>query len=229
MSGGRLVTYPDRDTQARELAATVGDELRAALEGKANATLAVAGGKTPAKFFELLSRQKLDWARVVVLPTDERVVAENDERSNMGLIRRTLLKNEAAAARAFPLVGADGSVSFDATEADLRLHLPLDVCVLGMGEDMHTASLFPGAKRLAEGLDLKNGRVLIEIEAPNAAEPRISLTAAVLRWAAHVHLLIAGAGKRAALERARSGRDWAEAPVRSILTGSVDTNIHYSD
>ena len=103
--------------------------------------------------------------------------------------------------------------------------LPLSCCVLGMGEDMHIASLFPGAVGLAAAL-AADAPPLKAVRAPGTGEPRVTLTAPVLNASLHIHLLIAGAGKRAALDRAaRCGRD-TDAPVRVILNAAA---IHYAE
>ena len=96
-------SYPDRDTLMRDLAELVADQLRAAHATKDRATLAVPGGTTPAPFLRWLSEIELDWKDVHVLPTDERLVAESNPRSNAGLIRSNLIREEAARAHLVPL------------------------------------------------------------------------------------------------------------------------------
>lgn len=223
--------YADRGEQASRLASIVADELRAALSSGGTATLAVPGGTTPGAFLTALSEARLDWSRVTVLPTDERVVAPDDARSNARLVRETLLRNAAGAATLLELVSTAPvtDLQLAAAEAVLRARLPLDVCVLGMGDDMHTASLFPGADGLGQALAGDGGHTVCRISAPGAPEPRITLTASVLAGARHCHLLIAGVSKKAALEVALSGIDPLEAPVRVVLSGVNPVHIHYSD
>ncbi|MEM7615900.1 MAG: 6-phosphogluconolactonase, partial [Pseudomonadota bacterium] len=105
---------------------------------------------------------------------------------------------------------------------------PLDCCVLGMGEDMHTASLFPGADRLTEAL-APDAPPLLPMRAPGAPEPRLTLTAPVLRASRALHLLITGAAKQLTLEKALNDQPTSEAPVRTVLTAPTPITVHYAD
>lgn len=216
--------YPDRDTLMRSLAELVADQLRAAHATREVATLAVPGGTTPAPFLTALSEADLPWADVRVLPTDERRVSEFSERSNHRLIAETLIRNAAAAAELValhePLVGS--------LEKRVEAVLPIDVLVLGMGADMHTASLFPGAPELAAAL-APDAPVVLEIRPPSQPEARLTLTARVLRAADVVHILITGADKLAALHTALADGPVEEAPVRAVLTSPAPVTVHYAE
>jgi len=215
--------YPDRGTLMRDLAELVADQLRAAHASKDRATLAVPGGTTPRPFLEALSEADLAWADVSVLPTDERLVSELSSRSNLRLIRESLLRNAAAEARLValhePLLGT--------MTARVEAVLPIDVLVLGMGADMHTASLFPGAPELAAAL-ADDAPALVEIHPPSQPEARLTLTAPVIRGASVIHVLITGEDKLAAIERAVAGGPLAEAPVRVALTAPCPVTVHYA-
>jgi 6-phosphogluconolactonase len=216
--------YPDRDTLMRDLAELVADQLRAAHAGKGHATLAVPGGTTPGPFLKELSEADLVWKDIRVMPTDERMVSELSPRSNARLIRETLLTGPAAEAHFVdlyePLIGA--------RPARVAAALPIDVLVLGMGADMHTASLFPGAPELAAAL-AEDAPELVEITPPGQPEARLTLTARVLRAAGVVHILITGADKVAALEQALQDGPVAEAPVRAVLTAPGPVTVHYAE
>ena len=222
--------YPGRSSLMKELAGLVAEELKRALMQKGSASLAVPGGTTPGPFFEHLRAIKLDWSRVSVLLTDERFVPESSPRSNTALIRQTLLQEEAAEANYVPLYeeAATPERVLDLLQERVQAVLPLDVCVLGMGADMHTASLFPGGDLLARALDCR-APVLLPMRAPGADEPRLTLTAPVFRMAGVVHLLITGEEKRAALTQAGNAASVLAAPVRVVLDREDPTLIHYAD
>ena len=215
--------YPDRDAMMRDLAELVADQLRGAHASKGHATLAVPGGTTPGPFLSALAEADLPWGEIRVMPTDERMVSELNPRSNARLIRETLLRGPAAVAHFVdlyePLLGP--------RRARVAAALPLDVLVLGMGADMHTASLFPGAPELAAAL-APDAPELLDIHPPEQPEARLTLTAPVLRAASVIHILITGADKLAALERALADGPVAEAPVRAVLTAPCPVTVHYA-
>lgn len=221
--------YLDRAALAQGLAIRVAGELTTALTWQKRALLAVPGGTTPGLFLEALSRTELEWDRVDVILTDERWVPVDSPRSNFRLLRTTLLKNRAASAHAISLYREAESPEdrLDEIEAEVRQLLPIDVCVLGMGADGHTASLFPQGDRLGEALAEDGTRAVLPLRAPGADEPRITLTAPVLRGARHIHLLIAGAEKVRTLEEALRPGPWVEAPVRAAL-GAAGCDVHYA-
>lgn len=211
--------YPDRDTLMRSLAELVADQLRAAHATKRRASLAVPGGTTPGPFLTALSEADLVWSEIDVLPTDERQVSELSHRSNARLIRETLLRGPAEAAHFIPL--QDGARKIEPI-------LPLDVLVLGMGADMHTASLFPGAPQLGAAL-AEGAPPLMEIAPPSQPEKRITLTGPVIAGASVIHVLITGADKLAALETALQEGPVAAAPIRVALTAPCPVTVHYAD
>ncbi len=222
-----IVEYTDREALALGLAGKVAQELGDALAAKGRATLAVPGGTTPGPFLAGLCLQAIDWDQINVMLTDERFVPETSDRSNTRLLRDTLLQNYAAAARLVPFYAqADQPEDvIEALKTRIVSALPLDVCVLGMGADMHTASLFPGADLLDQAL-AKDAPSLLPMRAPGAPEPRLTLTAPVLAAARHCHILITGAAKIEALEQALQPGPVAEAPIRVVLARPV--TVHYA-
>lgn len=226
-----FLQYPDRETLMENLAEDVAAQLVDSIAAKGRATLAVPGGNTPGPFLAKLSKVDLDWSKVNVMLTDERFVPETSDRSNTRLLRGTLLQNHAAAATMIPFYAPADTPEdvLDDLTAAIKTALPLDVCVLGMGDDMHTASIFPGADRLDEALDLNGVAVLLPMRAPNAPEPRLTLTAPILRGAGYIHILITGAVKRAALETALIEGPGTDAPIRVILDAPTQVDVHYAD
>jgi 6-phosphogluconolactonase len=221
----KLVEYPDSELMMFDVADALASELSAALRQNEAVTFCVAGGNTPGPVFDILSALNLDWGRVTVIPSDERWVDEGNERSNARLLKKRLLVGKAAAARFVPL-HADTPMPEDAVEplaAAIAPCLPISVALLGMGADMHTASLFPGADRLEEALS-PDAPILVPMRAPGAGEPRVTLSARVIEDAMSIHILITGAEKRAALMRAQTLSP-EQAPVRAVLDAAT---VHWA-
>lgn len=221
----RLETYPDREMLMLGLANIIAGQLAEFLRRDGRATLSVPGGTTPGPIFDTLSGVDLDWANVAVVLNDERWVPETSDRSNTRLVRERLLRGHAAQARMIPLYAPSDTpeAMLPALEDGLRPYLPISVLLLGMGADMHTASLFPGVDRLAEGLTSE--ALILPMRSDAAGEPRVTLTAPVLKAAYNIHLLITGPEKRAALDRAQ-GLTPLEAPVRAILDTAT---VHWAE
>lgn len=221
-----LEVYPDREILMLGLANIIAGQLADFLRRDGKATLSVPGGTTPGPIFDTLSGVDLDWANVAVVLNDERWVPESSDRSNTRLVRERLIRGRAAQARLIPLYApADRpEPMLDALSDGLLPHLPISVLLLGMGTDMHTASLFPGADRLEEALSA-TAPLLLPMRAEAALEPRVTLTAPVLRAAFNIHILITGAEKRAALDRAMTLTP-SEAPVRAVLDNAT---VHWAE
>ncbi|WP_411839498.1 6-phosphogluconolactonase [Paracoccus sp. ME4] len=218
--------YPDREMLALSVADRIASQLAQHLRGHDRATLCVPGGTSPAPVFETLSGADLDWSRVTVVLGDERWVDGEHKRSNSRLLRRHLLKDKAAAADYIDLYTGDVSpdLATDGLADRLAPHLPLTVVLLGMGNDMHTASLFPGADHL-EAAMAPDAAPVMAIRAEGAEEPRITLTRPVLADALNIHVLIMGPEKREALERAQKS-DPMDAPIRAFLDQAT---VHWAE
>lgn len=218
--------YASREAQVAALAGAILDGLRAAIAARGRATLSVPGGTSPGPVFDLLAQADLDWSRVAIVLNDERWVNDASPRSNTRLLRDRLLVGPAAKAQLLPLYRAAPRPEDAMAELATAIapHLPIDVLLLGMGADMHTASLFPGADFLARAL-APDAPVLMALRADAAGEPRITLTAPVLQAARAVHVLITGMEKRTAIERA-TGLPMELAPVNVILDRAV---VHWAE
>ncbi len=220
--------FNDMDAQMRGLCDAVRGELAGALATRGRAVLAVPGGRTPAPFFEMLAGcGDLDWQNIVVLLTDERCVAEDSPRSNGRLLRASLLQNHAAVAQYLPIYDHSCGDSGGGL-ADLAGVLPLDVCVVGMGADAHTASLFADSPELGKAL-ADDAPPLVRVSAPSMGEDRVTLSAGALRSASSVHILISGADKYTALQAAMLAGEVADAPIRAILHGHKRWDVYFKD
>lgn len=215
-----LRAFPDRRSLAEALAAEVAEALKGAVAESGAAALAVSGGSTPKLFFDALSKQDLDWSSVTVTLVDERWVPDTDERSNARLIREHLLVNAAAKAAFVPLF--NGAAAPEGALPDIQqriadLSLPLAVAVLGMGDDGHTASFFPGGDRLEDAIDPSGKALVMPMRATAAIEPRITLTLPVLLAAKKLVLHIEGERKSEVLDRALAADDVRAMPIRAVI------------
>ncbi|APE43356.1 6-phosphogluconolactonase [Sulfitobacter alexandrii] len=220
-----LIEYPDREILAMKVANRLAGELKKCLMTHEFASFAVPGGTTPGPIFDMLSGTALEWERVHVMLTDERWVSERDERSNGALVRDRLMTGHAAAARFIPFFqpGMDAETGAAALAPTLDPELPLSLLVLGMGEDMHTASLFPGAEGV-EAAMAGNAPNLCPVHVEGQEIARVTLPAHVLRGAMSTHVVIFGDAKRAALERAE-GLPPEEAPIAAVLNSA---EVHWA-
>jgi 6-phosphogluconolactonase len=212
--------HPDLDTLSRELATQIAAILNAGIAARGLASLVVSGGQSPVKFFEHLRAQAVEWNRVCVALADERWVEPSDANSNERLVRDALLKDRAAAARFLGLKNAAptpdlGAVS--AWETFARVPRPFDAVMLGMGDDGHTASLFPGSPNLLKALNPEASAGCIGMWAPTPPQPRLSLNLTALLDARRIVVLIAGDSKWQTLLAARGSGAVQEMPVRAVL------------
>jgi 6-phosphogluconolactonase len=208
---------------AAALADAVSASLAAALAARERASLVVSGGRSPIGFFQCLREATIDWSRVVVTLADERWVPPTHPDSNARLVAVHLLQGAAAAARFVPLwngAPTPAAAIAERTAALAELPRPFDALVLGMGEDGHTASLFPAAAGLAAALDSHGKAQLVAIDPPAAPHPRLSLTLAALLDSRRIHLPLGGAAKHAVYRRAKADCDPLRLPVAAVLCQS---------
>ena len=210
--------FADGAQAAANLATRIATLLSDAIATHGNASLALSGGRSPKPVLEALAATPLDWSKVVVTLVDERWVAPDAADSNERLLRETLLTGPAAAARFVPMKNdaPDAYAGQPAVEAAFAaIPWPLDIVLLGMGEDGHTASLFPAAAELADGLS--SAARTIAVTPPAAPHQRLSLTASAILASRHIFLQIGGEAKKAVYDKARAHGPVEQLPIRLAL------------
>lgn len=218
----------EADSQLVEgLALRVAKALRVAIDERGRALLVVSGGRSPVAFFERLAQEPLPWKQVLVSLADERWVPVSDANSNEALVRRHLLQGHAADACMIGLYRPAESLEQAAQLADQAITgLPtIDVLVLGMGDDGHTASLFPDSPLLDVALRPDCPHALLPMRAPVAPHERLSLTLPRLAGARLSLLAIQGPSKLATLARALQAGEASELPIRALLKAPLQ--IHW--
>lgn len=212
--------FDDGRSMASAVADSVAAMLRLGLWQRGDASLLVSGGRSPVPFLRALSQRRLDWSRVSVSLVDERWVPADHADSNTRLVRENLLQGAAAGANFVPLYGGEPGPEEGLAACELRLRSlrrPFDAVVLGMGEDGHFASLFPGRDELATLL-APGAPTVAATHPASAAHARITLTLAALQNARNLVLQITGERKRAVLERAAlHNTDERALPIAALL------------
>lgn len=209
--------FPTAETHAEQLAIAVAEQLKQTIAVKGQAVLAVSGGRSPIAFFHALSQQPLAWDKVIVTLVDERVVATNHADSNTALVREHLLINHAKVAGFHGLLAdnvayenVDLASSTALANIANQAFIQPDTIILGMGEDAHTASLFPHVADLAASDDI------IAVVPQTAPYARLSLSLKAILQAQCVYLAIGGAGKMAVYQQAKAEKNAAQ-PISYVL------------
>ncbi|HHA4043165.1 TPA: 6-phosphogluconolactonase [Neisseria gonorrhoeae] len=225
--------YENAAEAAQSLADAVADALQGALDEKGGAVLAVSGGRSPIAFFNALSQKDLDWKNVGITLADERIVPTNHADSNTGLVREYLLKNKAAAAVWIPMV-EDGKTETElhpdaVVDYALKHYKQPDVLILGMGNDGHTASIFPKAPQFQTAIDGLAGVALVHTTPVTAPHERISMTLDAIAHTGHVFLAIQGEEKKAVFDQAAQGEN-REYPISLVLNHQgVNCHVFYAE
>ena len=212
--------YDSLDELGDAVAGDVGFIVDSAVEARNASLIALPGGKTAPAIFPKLAAQKLPWKRVTIVPTDERLVPMDDDRSNVRAIARSFLS---VGARVVPIVADIPDYKLAGNSADARLQdlsWPPDLVWLGVGEDGHTASIFTGPD-LQDALDAPRARRAVGVmpdplpaEAPVA---RVTLTRAAILSARTILIVITGDKKRALLEQAIADGQSSTVPMGRVL------------
>ena len=228
----QLNEFTNREILDEQLAEQVSSLLSEAIKLKGKASIAVSGGSTPKGFFNLLSQKDIDWSVVTITLADERWVDINDEASNTRLVHENLLVNKATKAKFFHI--KQGEELNAETLSDLIFaadsnFLPFDVLILGMGEDGHTASLFPCSDQIDACFSMSTAS-LLKVQPKTAPHVRISFSFKSLIQSKNIFLHICGTNKKPVLENALAGDDVREMPIRGFLQHSqINTNIYWAE
>jgi len=227
-----LNEFDNRAQLDDSLAGKVAELLEQAVQEKGSASIAVSGGSTPKGFFTKLSQCDLPWKNITVTLADERWVNVESDSSNTRLVHENLLQGKAKAATFFHI--KQGETLNEQTLNTLNLAadkglLPLDVLILGMGEDGHTASLFPCSDEIEQAL-AENSSSLLKVTPKTAPHDRITFSFACLQQSQHTILHICGEGKKVVLDKAIAGHDVFEMPIRAFLHHpSLQTNVYWAE
>lgn len=224
--------YEDMDELAEAVAGDVGFVIESAIDARGSAVIALAGGRTPGPILEKLAAAQIDWKRVVIFPTDERLVALDDPLSNVAMLAKIFLPK---GARVVPLISekaADYKLAGSAASSRLGdFHWPPDLVWLGVGDDGHTASIFAGPD-LDDALNAPAERRMVGVMPdplpPEAPVARVTLTRAAVQSAKSITIVLTGDKKRALLEQAIKDGDSSPLPVGRVLAGlETPIDIHW--
>lgn len=223
-------TFESRDQLMDAVAEQIATRLQDSIDRRGVALLAVSGGSTPKTLFPRLAEKAIDWSAVKICLVDERWVEPDDTDSNERLVRDLLLQGPASAATFVPMKNAAPTPGEGVTSrhSDYEaLPWPADVMQLGMGEDAHTASLFPAADELQYGLTTP--RRILAVTPPAAPHRRMSLSLSAILDSRSIMLVTTGAAKLPVIEEALSGNDVQAMPIRGVFTATTPVNIYYAD
>ena len=227
MTTYRIERAGDSDSLARRASETIATQISQVLDQRDRCRIALSGGSTPAKAYALLGQEHLPWERVDVVLGDERWVAADDESSNARMLRNTLFDGGPGASASFhavPTVELSDADASAAAFADLVSRIcpgepPIfDLMLLGLGDDGHTASLFPGTE--APGVTDRWATV-----GRGKGLDRITLTAPVLSAARQVIFLVGGSAKQEALRRLIDPLESAERTPARLVQPANDVLI----
>lgn len=230
----------DKASLADHLAGELTTEISNAIHERGSAVLALSGGSTPKPLFEALAQCDIDWCKVIITLVDERWVNEEHELSNAAFMKAFLLSKLPESVRFVPLYqyadSARDSLAFviadylQATESSIDAPRAFDVVVLGMGGDGHTASFFPDANNIADLVDLDSKETLLTCHSPSTQVERVTWSLPILLNTHFLALHFTGEDKKAVFEKATSGDDVRELPIRSaVFQDRATLNVYYAD
>jgi 6-phosphogluconolactonase len=223
--------YDSLGELADAVAGDIGFIVESAIDARGSSLIAVPGGSTGPAVFGKLAAQSLPWKKVTIIPTDDRLVPMDDERSNVRAIAKAFLP---VGARVIPIAAEIADYRLAGNSADARLQdlsWPPDLVWLGMGKDGHTASIFAGPD-LQDALDAPKTRravgVMPDPLPPEAPVARVTLTRSAILSARTVMIVITGEEKRALLEQAIADGQSSKLPIGRVLAEAEQPiDIHW--
>ena len=225
----QCVKFQDISALDNALAEYVAQRLSEAIAARGNASLVVSGGSTPLGFFRRLATISLPWSNIQITLADERWVPIDHPDSNEGQLRRIFPAS--ALISMVSLRGEADSPEQQVTQLNQRLQAcaPFDLVILGMGNDAHTASLFPDAPQLQTGLDPAASDACLLVDPPVAPHQRISMTLARLLNAEQILVHITGEEKANVLQTAWSANSPEQYPIGAVLRQQSTPVFVFSD
>ena len=226
--------YDDAAELADAVAGDIQFVIESAIDARGSAVIALAGGNTPLPAYEKLAKAKLDWKRVTIVPGDERIVPLGDTLSNVTALGKIFLPKGARVMPIVPEAMKDYKAAGRSADALMQdLHWPLDLCLLGVGADGHTASIFPGAD-FDEAISGPNERralgVMPDPMPAEAPVPRITLSRAAIVSAKALMIAVTGDAKRKVIEDAIKQGPSSRYPIGRVLADAeLPVDIHWSE
>lgn len=224
--------YDDADELAEAIAGDIQFVIESAIDARGSAVVALAGGKTPFPAYEKLAQAKLDWKRVTIVPTDERIVPLGDKLSNVTALGRIFIPRQARVIPIVPKAIDDYKAAGRSADALMQdLHWPLDLVLLGVGSDGHTASIFPGPdydEALAGPKERRALGVRPDPMPDDAPVARVSLSLRSIADAKALMIAATGAAKRRVIEDAISEGAGSPYPIGRVLAEvELPVDIHW--
>jgi len=225
--------YDEASEMADAVAGDIQFIIESAIEARGGAVIALAGGNTPVAAYQKLAKAKLEWRRVTIIPGDERIVPLGDPLSNVTMLGKIFLPLGARVMPIVPQATDDYKAAGRSADALMQdLHWPLDLCLLGMGGDGHTASIFPGPD-YDEALNGPKERRMLGVMPdplpPEAPVARVTLSRAAIVTSAAVMIAVTGAAKKKVLEDAIRQGPASPYPIGRVLADTeLPVDIHWA-
>ncbi len=225
--------YDDAAELAEAIAGDIQFVIESALDARGSAVVALAGGKTPFPAYEKLAKAKLDWKRVTIVPGDERIVPLGDPLSNVTQLGKLFIPKGARVIPIVPAATEDYKAAGRSADALMQdLHWPLDLCLLGVGGDGHTASIFPGPD-FDEALNGPKERRMLGVMPdplpPEAPVARVTLSRAAIASARALMIAVTGQAKREVIEKAIDRGPSSPYPIGRVLADvELPVDIHWA-